>query len=88
MVDVSKYTRAQCISEIRELRFAIRFERGARKDAWGGEPRHTSMAKELTWRNELIAVCQRLIAIEIQERDALSLELQKATIDAENKRAG
>jgi hypothetical protein len=38
-------------------------------------------------QNEIIAVRQRLLEIEAQERDALSIELQKAQLEAENKRA-
>ena len=45
------------------------------------------MKAELDYRNEAVEMRKRLLEIEVQERDALSVELQKATLEAEEARA-
>ena len=82
MADVSKYTRADCVRAVRRYRVDVRNLEAIRTD-----DRSHFLGAALRRRNEIIAVRQRLLEIEIQERDALSLALQRAQLDAENKRA-
>ena len=81
-MSISQLNRKQCIEGINANRTCIKGCLQLRKldhAKW--------MALELRCRNELIALRQRLIEIEAIERDALSLALQRAQLDAENKRA-
>ena len=43
--------------------------------------------EELRLREELVEIWQRLLRIEVEERDACSVALQKATLEAEEARA-
>jgi hypothetical protein len=83
MGQFDKFTREQCVARINACRDHIRvliFRHPA-------VPLVTRMAGELDYRNELIELRQRLLAIEVIERDALSIELQTKQQELEDARA-
>lgn len=75
-------TRAECIQYTKIVRGYVSIcikNRGLNPADW--------MAAELEYRNDLIAIRERLLSIEVAERDALSIEVQKQQLELEEARA-
>lgn len=78
-------TRKECIAKLRDSRPSIREARAQLRVTTGS--RAALLRAELALRNEAIELRQRLEQIEREERDACSIALQMATLEAEEARA-
>lgn len=59
---------------------------GTKLDGYTVWPLVPSITDELHLRNEAVELRARLLQIEVEERDACSIALQRATFEAEEKR--
>ncbi len=81
------YSRGSCVVRIRVERKDVVYWADERRLIADDAAAVVEMTRELEARNNIIGLRKRLLEIEVQERDALSIELQKATLDAEEARA-
>lgn len=78
-------TMRECVARLRDLRPSIR--EGKAYAASGNASDIAIMRAELKLREEAIELRARLLQIEVEERDACSIALQHATLEAEEARA-
>ena len=87
MDDVDNWTRNQCISAINDKREDVRSSKAWAKST-GQQRALVHLSNAVHDQGDVVALCERRLQIERAERDALSIALQRATLEGEEKGAG
>jgi hypothetical protein len=88
--DYSNKTRNECVEALRHRRADVRAsKRSAKVAIIDADPqeRLDQLTMALASQQEVVAIRERQMQLDREERDALSIELQKATLEAEEARA-
>lgn len=89
MSDYSKMTRNELVDALRNRRADVRASKDSAKVAiLDADPqeRLDQLAMALEAQQEVVAIRERQLQIDREARDALSIESQRATLEAEEKR--
>jgi hypothetical protein len=85
--DYSNKTRNECVDLLRNRRLDVRSAVRAAKISNVQRNRQNHLRAALECQQEVVAIRERQMQLDREERDALSIELQLATLEAEEKRA-